>query len=171
MYPPGSTFKIVTSAAALSSGDYDEHSKVFGGASLDLPQTSADLPNDFAGACGANDEVDLTRALEISCNTAYGWLGLKPGRRRAARAGPEVRVRRPAAHPHVGDAEQRARGHEPAAERPGRHRPVRRAGHAAADGDGQRGDRRRRARHVAVRREDRAQPRPRRHRPGPAAAG
>ncbi|GAB3674596.1 peptidoglycan D,D-transpeptidase FtsI family protein [Angustibacter aerolatus] len=79
LYPPGSTFKIVTSAAALSSGDYDEHSKVFGGASLDLPQTSADLPNDFAGACGANDEVDLTRALEISCNTAYGWLGLKLG--------------------------------------------------------------------------------------------
>jgi penicillin-binding protein A len=79
LYPPGSTFKIVTSAAALSSGKYDEHSQVFGGARLDLPQTSTDLPNDFPGPCGSGNRVDLTHALEISCNTAFGSLGLALG--------------------------------------------------------------------------------------------
>lgn len=79
LYPPGSTFKIVTSAAALSSGKYDENSQVYGGARLDLPQTSTDLPNDFPGSCGPNNRVDLTHALEISCNTAFGSLGLTLG--------------------------------------------------------------------------------------------
>jgi peptidoglycan glycosyltransferase len=79
LYPPGSTFKVITSAAALSSGSYDENSEIPGPASLDLPQTSTDLPNDFAGACGPGGKVDLTRALEISCNTAYGYLGLQLG--------------------------------------------------------------------------------------------
>ncbi|MGL5859002.1 MAG: peptidoglycan D,D-transpeptidase FtsI family protein [Angustibacter sp.] len=79
LYPPGSTFKIVTAAAALESGEYDERSELFGGASLDLPQTSTTLPNDFRGACGPGDRVDLTTALQISCNTAFGSLGLALG--------------------------------------------------------------------------------------------
>ncbi|GAB3599001.1 penicillin-binding transpeptidase domain-containing protein [Angustibacter peucedani] len=79
LYPPGSTFKLITSAAALSSGQYDENSEVPGPASLDLPQTTTDLPNDFAGPCGPNGKVDLTTALEISCNTAFGYLGLQLG--------------------------------------------------------------------------------------------
>jgi penicillin-binding protein A len=79
LYPPGSTFKVVTAAAALSSGKYTETSQVYGGAKLDLPQTTVDLPNDFAGSCGPGDKVDLTRALVISCNTAFGSLGLTLG--------------------------------------------------------------------------------------------
>jgi penicillin-binding protein A len=79
LYPPGSTFKIVTAAAALSSGTYDENSQIPGPATLDLPQTSTNLPNDFKGACGPGGKVDLTRALQISCNTAFGYLGLKLG--------------------------------------------------------------------------------------------
>ncbi len=79
LYPPGSTFKIVTAAAALSTGDYTPETTVPGPARLDLPQTSTDLPNDFAGACGPGDEVTLIRALTISCNTAFGSLGLTLG--------------------------------------------------------------------------------------------
>jgi peptidoglycan glycosyltransferase len=79
LYPPGSTFKLVTSAAALSSGKYNEHSQVYGGARLDLPQTTSDLPNDTPGPCGPGNRVDLTHALEISCNTAFGSLGLTLG--------------------------------------------------------------------------------------------
>lgn len=79
LYAPGSTFKIVTAAAALSTGDYDESTQLPGPASLDLPQTSTNLPNDFSGSCGANDQVTLIRALQISCNTAFGSLGLTLG--------------------------------------------------------------------------------------------
>jgi peptidoglycan glycosyltransferase len=79
LYPPGSTFKVVTAAAALSSGTYDENTVVPGPATLDLPQTSVNLPNDFRGACGPGGKLSLTRALQISCNTAFGSLGLELG--------------------------------------------------------------------------------------------
>jgi len=50
-----------------------------GPATLDLPLTTATLPNDFSGSCGPGDSVTLTRALQISCNTAFGSLGLALG--------------------------------------------------------------------------------------------
>ncbi len=79
LYPPGSTFKIVTAAAALSSGKYQPETKVYGGRVLDLPQTTVNLPNYFDYACGPNNEVSLIRALEISCNTAFGKVGMDLG--------------------------------------------------------------------------------------------
>lgn len=79
LYPPGSTFKIVTAAAALSSGKYAEESEIPGPARLDLPQTTADLPNSNKQPCGANNKTTLKHALEISCNTAFGWLGMQLG--------------------------------------------------------------------------------------------
>ncbi len=75
--PPGSTFKLVTAAAALENG-YDADSQVPGGASLDLPQTDKDLPNDSGGSCGG-DQISLTQALMVSCNVAFGDLGLELG--------------------------------------------------------------------------------------------
>lgn len=79
LYPPGSTFKIVTAAAALSSGKYTEESKIPGPAVLDLPQTSADLPNSNRQSCGPDGKTTLKHALEVSCNTAFGWLGMQLG--------------------------------------------------------------------------------------------
>ncbi len=78
IYPPGSTFKLVTAAAALSSGQYTPDSKVPGGRALDLPQTETDLPNENGMSCGG-DKITLTRALEVSCNVAFGWLGMQIG--------------------------------------------------------------------------------------------
>ncbi|HYN30759.1 MAG TPA: penicillin-binding protein 2 [Dermatophilaceae bacterium] len=91
LYPPGSTFKVVTAAAALSSGDFDEDSVIPGPAELDLPQTTATLPNSNGRACGPGGKTTLTNAMRISCNTAFGWLGMEVGadafRQQAARFG------------------------------------------------------------------------------------
>jgi peptidoglycan glycosyltransferase len=76
--PPGSTFKLVTAAAALDSGQYKPDTLVPGGSRLDLPQTSTDLVNESRGACGG-DKITLTRALEVSCNVSFGDVGLKVG--------------------------------------------------------------------------------------------
>jgi peptidoglycan glycosyltransferase len=78
VFPPGSTFKLVTAAAALSSGQYTPDSKVPGGATLDLPQTETNLPNDSGSDCGGR-RVTLTQALRVSCNVAFGWLGMEIG--------------------------------------------------------------------------------------------
>ncbi|HET7303674.1 MAG TPA: penicillin-binding protein 2, partial [Segeticoccus sp.] len=79
LYPPGSTFKLVTAAAALSSGDFSPESQLPGPAVLDLPQTTSELPNDDGLPCGPGDSATLTRALVRSCNTTFGWLGMKLG--------------------------------------------------------------------------------------------
>ncbi len=78
-YAPGSTFKLVTAAAALSTGRYTKDSVIPGPAVLDLPQTTADLPNESGAACGPGGMTTLENALRISCNTAFGGLGLTLG--------------------------------------------------------------------------------------------
>ncbi len=77
-YPPGSTFKLVTAAAALGTGDYDPDTMVPGGATLDLPQSTATLPNSGGGDCGG-EKVTLTQALMVSCNVSFGAIGLDIG--------------------------------------------------------------------------------------------
>ncbi|HEY2831497.1 MAG TPA: penicillin-binding protein 2 [Sporichthyaceae bacterium] len=79
-YPPGSTFKLVTAAAALSSGQYTPTSPVPGPEKLNLPQTSVDLPNYFKGTCTpGSDKTTITHALEKSCNTTFGAIGMALG--------------------------------------------------------------------------------------------
>ncbi|GAA1881831.1 peptidoglycan D,D-transpeptidase FtsI family protein [Lapillicoccus jejuensis] len=79
LYPPGSVFKIVTAAAALENGVVTPQTQIPAPARLDLPQTSVGLPNENGQACGANDRTTLQHALEISCNTAMGYLGMQLG--------------------------------------------------------------------------------------------
>jgi penicillin-binding protein A len=76
--PPGSTFKLVTAAAALESGKFQPDSMVPGGSSLDLPQTTKNLVNENGSSCGGS-KITLTRALQVSCNVAFGWVGMKVG--------------------------------------------------------------------------------------------
>ena len=79
LYPPGSTFKLVTTAAALESGKYTADSSIAGPAALRLPQTTIDLPNDDHQPCGPGNQTSLKHALVISCNTAYAQLGMDLG--------------------------------------------------------------------------------------------
>ncbi len=77
IYPPGSTFKLVTAAAALSNG-YTPQTMVKGGTGLDLPQSTDVLHNENGSDCGGN-QITLTQALVVSCNVSFGDLGLKLG--------------------------------------------------------------------------------------------
>ena len=77
--PPGSTFKLVTAAAALESGNYTAGSELPGPAQLDLPGTDVKLGNWTGTSCGVNDKVTLQEALAVSCNTAFASLGLELG--------------------------------------------------------------------------------------------
>jgi peptidoglycan glycosyltransferase len=76
LYPPGSTFKLVTAAAALSSGRYTPETKVNSPAELPLPQTTVPLVNENGRNCGGSNTATLTIALRYSCNTAFGSVGL-----------------------------------------------------------------------------------------------
>jgi len=78
-YPPGSTFKLIDTAAALSSGRYRPDSPLPAPGVLPLPQSTAVLPNDDRQPCGPNNQVSLADALRISCNTAFGNLGMSLG--------------------------------------------------------------------------------------------
>ncbi len=78
LYPPGSTFKVVTTAAALSSGDYQPDTQIPSPPQLTLPQTSQTLKN-FAGEQCSGATSTLAEALRVSCNTAFGQLGLDLG--------------------------------------------------------------------------------------------
>lgn len=75
IYPPGSTFKLVTAAAALESGLAPD--TLFEAPErLRLPQTSNYLTNQ--SDCGGA-KITLEQALKVSCNTAFANVGLQVG--------------------------------------------------------------------------------------------
>jgi len=84
-YPPGSTFKLVVTAAALSSGDFDENSQLPAAPVIDLPGSNADLENFNGSRCGPGETVPLKEALARSCNTAFATLAMNIGEDRLRR--------------------------------------------------------------------------------------
>lgn len=80
LYPPGSTFKLVTAAAALRQGvtpdttfpdPYEQP----------LPNTTATIGNFGGGTCNGGVPISFSQALTVSCNTTFAQLGLQIGDR------------------------------------------------------------------------------------------
>ncbi len=77
--PPGSTFKLVTAAAALASGRFTPDSVLPGPRTYPLPNSTHKIRNWSGRACAPDGLVTLRQALAISCNTAFAWLGNELG--------------------------------------------------------------------------------------------
>jgi penicillin-binding protein A len=78
-YPPGSTFKVITAAAALESRRFTPSSQLQAPDQLSLPQTTHKLQNFQGEQCNGGRPISLFDALRVSCNTAFGGLGLRLG--------------------------------------------------------------------------------------------
>jgi peptidoglycan glycosyltransferase len=77
-FPPGSSFKIVTAAAALESGRGPDFA-LPNPPTLDLPQTTANLDNFGGSQCSGGSQIDMASALQQSCNVYFAQLAMEIG--------------------------------------------------------------------------------------------
>ncbi|WAX79142.1 peptidoglycan D,D-transpeptidase FtsI family protein [Streptomyces sp. KMM 9044] len=77
VYPPGSTFKVLTAAAALEEGLYESaDDKTDTPLPWVMPGTTTELKNDGDLPC---EDATLREALRVSCNTVFGKIGADLG--------------------------------------------------------------------------------------------
>jgi peptidoglycan glycosyltransferase len=81
-YSPGSVFKVIVSAAALSTGNYTPQTAVPAPDRLSLPGSTHQLENYNGESCNGGADQTLIAALTISCNTAFAQLGMTLGQDR-----------------------------------------------------------------------------------------
>lgn len=80
LYHPGSTYKLITAAAALENGTATPSSTYDNPASLPLPQSSATMQNASSTTCGGGSTVTLQQALVLSCNIPIAELAMSMDR-------------------------------------------------------------------------------------------
>jgi peptidoglycan glycosyltransferase len=80
-WPPGSTFKIVTSSAYLTQNPGSTpQTSVYSPTVLTLPQTTHKLTNNDGEVCGdGSGHAPLITAFAQSCDTTFGSLGMTLG--------------------------------------------------------------------------------------------
>ncbi len=80
-YPPGSTFKIVTSSALLTRNPSTTiNTKFDSPTQLTLPQTNHVLTNNLGEICGdGSGQVPLITAFAQSCDTTFAKIGMNVG--------------------------------------------------------------------------------------------
>lgn len=77
---PGSVFKLVDTAAALSSGKYNKDSQLPNPAEMPFTGIQYKLPNYAGGNCYTRDTASFAFALQQSCNTPFASIALDLGR-------------------------------------------------------------------------------------------
>jgi peptidoglycan glycosyltransferase len=77
-YPPGSSFKVITSAAALESG-IQTTDQFTADPRITLPVTTTTLENFDGEHCGNGPTATMELAFALSCNTAFAQIGMKVG--------------------------------------------------------------------------------------------
>ena len=109
-YPPGSTFKLVVTAAALENRKATPDTPLTAASALELEDSSTSLRNFANKDCGRGETASLTEALVRSCNTAFAELVTAVGeddlRRQADLLGigqPDLTVPIPVAPSTLGD--------------------------------------------------------------------
>ncbi len=76
IYPPGSTFKVVTAATGVETGKVTPDEPSYPVLrEFDLPQTTRNIPNYDGESCGGT----LFKVLAKSCNTSFAQMGLDVG--------------------------------------------------------------------------------------------
>ncbi|CAB0741494.1 penicillin-binding transpeptidase domain-containing protein [Corynebacterium diphtheriae] len=76
--PPGSTFKVITTAAGLNAG-YGPGSMLTGQDRITLPDGITTLENYAGQTCAGSQNVTLATAFQYSCNTAFVQMGIDVG--------------------------------------------------------------------------------------------